>query len=142
MNANSEPNDAPFAAFIGLDWGDTKHALALREAAGQSVERSSISHSAEEVRAWLHELQTRFAGKPVALALETSKGPLIHIFNDFPWLVIYPIHPATSARYRRAFTPSGAAINPRNLISVAPQRFKMSMAATAEPPVASIGSTT
>jgi transposase len=40
--------------------------------------------------------------------LETSKGALIHMFLDVPWLTVFPIHPATSARMRRAFTPSGA----------------------------------
>jgi transposase len=44
----------------------------------------------------------------VALALETSKGPLIHVLSEAPWLVIYPVHPATSARIRKAFAPSGA----------------------------------
>jgi len=27
---------------------------------------------------------------------------------QYPWLTIYPINPVTSARYRKAFTPSGA----------------------------------
>src|SRR5690606_10382939 len=45
---------------------------------------------------------------PVALALETSKGPLIHMFADVPWLTVHPVHPATSARIRKAFRPSGA----------------------------------
>jgi len=33
---------------------------------------------------------------------------LIHLFGAYPWLTVYPIHPATSARYRAAFKPSGA----------------------------------
>jgi transposase len=57
---------------------------------------------------WLQELAQRFEGRPVALAVETSRGPLIHVFSAYPWLTVYPIHPATSARYRSAFKPSGA----------------------------------
>jgi transposase len=42
------------------------------------------------------------------LAVETSRGPLIHLFSAYPWLTIYPIHPVTSANFRNAFKPSGA----------------------------------
>jgi len=67
-----------------------------------------LEHSAEDLHVWLKQIEQRFGGKPVAIALETSKGPLIHMFLDVPWLTVYPIHPATSARIRKAFTPSGA----------------------------------
>ena len=103
-------NSAPprFAARIGLDWGDRQHALALRPDDNSTIETSTLDHSAESVRAWLQHIEQRFGGRPVALALETSKGPLIHLFFDVPWLTVYPVHPATSARIRKAFTPSGA----------------------------------
>jgi transposase len=108
MNAKSNIYEPEFAGFIGLDWGDASHAVALADADGGPVEESTLVHSAEELRAWLQRLESRFGGRSVALALETSKGPLIHLFSHVPWLVIYPIHPATSARYRKAFSPSGA----------------------------------
>jgi len=99
---NPPDHSAPprFAALIGLDWGDRQHALALRAAATAATETSTLDHSAESVRAWLQQIEQRFGGRPVALALETSKGPLIHLFFDVPWLTVYPIHPATSARIR------------------------------------------
>lgn len=107
MNPPDHCANPRFAALIGLDWGDRQHALALRQA-GAATETSTLDHSAESVRAWLQQIERRFGGRPVALALETSKGPLIHLFFDVPWLTLYPIHPATSARIRQAFTPSGA----------------------------------
>lgn len=108
MNPPDNPDPARFAALIGLDWGDRQHALALRPAGTRITETFTLDHSAETVRAWLQAIEQRFGGQPVALALETSKGPLIHLFFDVPWLTVYPIHPATSARMRKAFTPSGA----------------------------------
>ena len=108
MNVKSNVSEPKFAAFIGLDWGDASHAIALAGPDGALLQQDTLAHSAEEVRAWLQRLEVRFGGQPVALGIETSKGPLIHIFSDVPWLVVYPIHPATSARMRRAFTPSGA----------------------------------
>jgi transposase len=109
------PNVAPtqpspeFVAYIGLDWGDQTHAFALGlPHPGEPSQSGSLPNSPERLHTWLQELAKRFGGQPVALAVETSRGPLIHLFGAYPWLTIYPIHPATSARYRAAFRPSGA----------------------------------
>lgn len=108
MNTNSHTEETQFAALIGLDWGDTQHALAISDCGSGKTETSALEHSAENVRAWLKELEQRFGSRPVAIALETNKGPLIHMFFDVPWLTVFPVHPATSARIRKAFAPSGA----------------------------------
>src|ERR1039458_210068 len=97
----------PFVACIGLDWGDQSHAVALQPVQGKT-ESGTLVNSPEVLHTWLQELAQRFEGRPVALAVETSRGPLIHVFSAYPWLTVYPIHPATSARYRAAFKPSGA----------------------------------
>jgi transposase len=116
MNTNTIPHSpaAPAAdpgptpvAWIGLDWGHHAHAFALQARAG-SLEEDTLPHAAESLHAWLRELEQRFGGRPVALALEASRGAVIHALVQYPWLTIYPINPVTSARYRSAFTPSGA----------------------------------
>jgi transposase len=94
-------------ACIGLDWGDQTHAFALLPGAN-AVQTGTLANSPEVLHGWLRELALRFGGRPVALAVETARGPLIHIFSAYPWLLVYPIHPATSRRYREAFVPSGA----------------------------------
>lgn len=96
-----------YAALIGLDWGHKKHALALRVAGGK-IESRTLEHSAENLHQWLDELYTRFGGRPVAIAIESSRGAVINALLQRSWIEIYPIHPKTSARYREAFTPSGA----------------------------------
>jgi len=96
-----------FVAYVGLDWGDEKHAVMLRAVEGEA-QACTLVNSPEVLHAWLQKLGQRFAGRPVALGVEASRGPLIHIFMAYPWLTVYPIQPATSARYRTAFTPSGA----------------------------------
>lgn len=100
--------EMPFVALIGLDWGDKQHAVVIQDCSSGKKESATLAHSAESVQAWLKELEQRFGSKPVGVALETSKGPLVHMFLDVPWLTVFPIHPATSARIRRAFSPSGA----------------------------------
>lgn len=109
MKTNSNLiEETSFAALIGLDWGDSQHALAIMDCNSGTTQSSTLEHSAENVHAWLKELEQRFGSKPVAIAVETSKGALIHMFMEVPWLTVFPIHPATSARFRRAFSPSGA----------------------------------
>lgn len=115
MNTNSNsllPDPPPpvsesFVAWIGLDWGHTTHAFAWQDRSGHAAE-GTLQHSAENLHAWLRQLGERFGGRPVALSIEASRGPVIAALLQYPWLTIYPINPVTSARYRRAFVPSGA----------------------------------
>jgi transposase len=94
------------AAWIGLDWGDKEHAFSL--ATDGQVETGKVVQTAETLHAWFKELQDRFKGRPVALAVEAGRRPLLYALAQYPWLEIYPVNPLTSARYRRAFTVSGA----------------------------------
>jgi transposase len=110
---NTQNNDTAqtpeFAAYVGLDWGDKKHALAWTAGSSKTAPQTgTLVNSPEVLHAWLQEVGQRFEGRPVALAVETSRGPLIHLFGAYPWLTVFPIHPMTSARYRTAFKPSGA----------------------------------
>jgi hypothetical protein len=91
-----------------LDWGDQKHAIALLPRGSTQAEEIELVHQAESVHAWLDELGRRFHGQPVAVAVEASKGAIVSALLEHSWIVIYPIHPATSRRFSTAFTPSGA----------------------------------
>jgi transposase len=97
----------PPAAWIGLDWGHRTHAFALQDAAGRTHE-GSLDHTPEALHTWLAELAGRYGGRPVHLALEGKGGAVLPALLQYPWLQLYPINPVTSARYRTAFTPSGA----------------------------------
>jgi transposase len=114
MNKNTNPwpsvppsDPEAFTAWIGLDWGHTTHAFAWQDPTGHT-EEGTLPHSAENLHAWLRQLAERFGGRPVALGIEASRGPVIAALLQYPWLTLYPINPVTSARYRRAFVPSGA----------------------------------
>jgi transposase len=109
MNPNSNPDPVVDCAqaWIGLDWGHDTHAFALQDRSGHT-ESSTLQHSPEVLQCWLEGLASRYGGRPVHLAIEASRGPVINSLLQFSWLTIYPINPVTSARYRTAFTPSGA----------------------------------
>lgn len=108
MNANSADSAPVFVASIGLDWGDQSHALALHDPATGQIETATLTHSAETLHQWLDQLEARFSGRPVALALEGTRGAIFPVLLARPWLHLFAVHPVTSARYRTAFTPSGA----------------------------------
>jgi transposase len=109
-NEQSEPD---FAAFIGIDWADQRHAWALQTTTTQGAkERGDLDHTPEAVDAWATELGRRFGGRPIAIALEQSRGALLFMLTKYAHLVLYPIHPTTLVNYRRGFRPSGAKSDP------------------------------
>jgi len=72
----------------------------------------NIEHTPESVDVWAAELRLRFAGQPVAVALEQSRGPLVFMLAKYDHLIVFPIHPTMLANYRKSFRPSGAKDDP------------------------------
>jgi transposase len=101
-----------FAAFLGIDWADTKHDLCLIEATTQHKEFRTLKHTPEALQDFFLALRQRFAGQPVAVAVEQARGPLLFALLQYEFLTLYPIHPTTLARYREAFSPSRAKDDP------------------------------
>lgn len=99
-----------YAALVALDWSDAKHDGCLKH--NGKVERFILRQRPEAIEEWAVALRARFDGAPIAVILEQSKGPLIHALLKYDFLVLYPVHPATLARYREAFAPSGAKDDP------------------------------
>lgn len=98
----------PLSAVIGIDWADQHHDLSLQELEGGTVERLRLAHTPEALADWLSGLRERFGGGRVGIAVETSRGPLIHALLDYEFVVLYPINPRSLRRFREAFAPSGA----------------------------------
>ena len=98
----------PLAAMIGLDWGNDVHAVALQVTGASTVEPCRLAHEPAALAAWLATLEHRFGGAAVGIAIETSRGPVVHALLEAPFVVLYPVNPRSLARFREAFTPSGA----------------------------------
>lgn len=103
-----------FAAVIGLDWADRKHDICLLETGQETPEFSVLSHDPAVIDAWAGNLKKRFQGRPIAVCLELSRGPIVSALLEYDFFVIFPINPATLARYRRAFSPSRAKDDPKD----------------------------
>jgi len=103
-----------FAAFVGIDWSDSKHDLCLVDLATTNREHLVINHTPEALEEWAANLRTRFASQKIAICLEQSRGPLIFALLKYDFLVLYPINPTTLAKYREAFSPSRAKDDPQD----------------------------
>lgn len=103
-----------FAALVGIDWADTRHAFTLQEAGSATVERGEVDQTPEALTEWIAELRRRFAGRSVAICLETYRGPLVHALLEHDFLVLFPVNPKSLKSFRAAFAPSGAKDDPND----------------------------
>jgi len=110
--ANREVNRESIAAWIGIDWADEQHAVCLRESGSKQYEASTVKQTPEALQDWVNGLRKRFEGRLVAVALEQSRGPLVCALMGCDFMVLYPINPKSSARYREALYGSGAKNDP------------------------------
>jgi len=101
-----------FAAYIGIDWATQTHYLSLCEADSRTVERSQLDHKPEVLGQWVNELQRRYPGRRIAVALEQSRGALVYALMNYEFLVLYPVNPKALAKFREAFYVSGAKDDP------------------------------
>ena len=109
MNVPGSASLTRFAAVMGLDWSDGKHDICLQITASGQRETLILEHRPEAIDEWARALRHRFGGQPVAIALELAKGPIVHALRKYEFIVLFPINPATLAKYREVFTHSGAA---------------------------------
>jgi transposase len=101
-----------WAAFVGLDWGDQKHAWSLQAAGHDQREQGFVDNTPEAVAAWAADLNRRFGGRPIAVALEQKRGSVVNLLSAYAHLVLFPVPPSMSSSYRKTFVPSGAKDDP------------------------------
>lgn len=101
-----------FAAYIGIDWADQKHDICLLAAGSSQAEARVIVNTPEAIQTWAQGLCQRFNGRPVAICLEQSRGPLFYALMEHAFITLFPINPNQAATYRKTFAPSGAKDDP------------------------------
>jgi transposase len=103
------PSEA-IAAYMGIDWADQKHAIALRSAAEPGkVQHQVVEQKPEALMEWISQLEQRFSDKgKILVCLEQSRGALIYHLMGYEFFEFYPVNPRQLARYREAFSPGGA----------------------------------
>ena len=92
-----------YAFFVGIDWADRKHDVAVVDDQGKLESVTEIQHSAEAVEAFVSQLLARAQGRPIAIILEQSKGALINALVLRENVFLFPINPKQLAAYRESF---------------------------------------
>lgn len=99
-----------FSLLIGIDWANDKHDVCVQSTSGDR-KLSVLSSSPEGIHEWITNLSKVHPGK-IAVCVELSKGPIVYALQKYEFVTIFPIQPIMLARYRQAFSPSGAKDDP------------------------------
>ncbi len=67
-----------------------------------------LKHLPEDIDAsWVADMLKRAGGKPLAIMLEQSRGPLVHALMFREIVLLFPINPKPFARYRESYPGGG-----------------------------------
>jgi transposase len=105
-------NGLEIAAWVGWDWADKQHEVAIQQEGSAKVERQTIAQQPERLREWVEGMRARFGGAKIAIAIEQARGPVIYALMSYDFIVLYPINPKSLARFREALRPSRAKDDP------------------------------
>lgn len=100
------------AACVGLDWADRRHVICLRAVGCEETESIQLEQKPDALHEWIARLRARFQGHKIGIAIEQSRGAVIHALMMYDFLELYPINPKALARFREAFRVSGAKDDP------------------------------
>lgn len=114
MLEESVKQEPQFAAFVGIDWADQKHVWCLQAVDSEKRESGELEHTPEAVEAWVGQLCQRFSNRPIAVALEQSRGALVFMLTKYEPLHLFPVPSTMAARMRKALYPSGSKDDPRD----------------------------
>ncbi len=108
----NQPDELELAACVGLDWADQQHVIYLQANDSAKAESRQLEQKPDALHDWVAQLRVRFEGRKVGIAIEQSRGAVIHALMMYDFLALYPINPKALARYREAFRASGAKDDP------------------------------
>src|ERR1700737_1330027 len=103
-----------FAAFVGIDWADQKHVWCLQAAGWEKRDSGELEHTPEAVEAWVGQLCQRFGNRPIAVAVEQSRGALVFMLAKYEPVHLFPVPSTMAANMREALYPSGVKDDPRD----------------------------
>jgi transposase len=110
MSENVQPQNC--AAWVGIDWADQKHQVALQLNGAQKVEESSLEQTPEAIASWVAGLRQRFGQERIAVCLEQARGALVYALMVHENLMLYPVNPQSLAKFRAVLHPGGKKDDP------------------------------
>lgn len=110
---NVQHDCPPIGMHIGIDWADQENVYQTQEAGSNHRTNGSFKQTPESMGEWLMQQKERIpAGSKIAVALEQTRGSLIHFLQQFNFLILYLINPKSLAKFREVFRPSGSKDDP------------------------------
>lgn len=94
------------ALCIGIDWADQQHDAYIIDQQGEGV-AETVEQSPEAIDTWVAAKLQQADGRPIAILLEQSRGPLIHALMFRENVQLYPINPQQFASYRKSYSNAG-----------------------------------
>ncbi len=110
MSNDTQPSDGPFevAFVVGIDWATDKHEACVIDPTGKVLSREQLAQSTEAIDSWVNDLLAKAQGKPIAIALEQTKGALVYALMHRAMVYLFPINPQQLASYRKSFSNANA----------------------------------
>jgi transposase len=103
---------------VGIDWADTEHVFHLI-GLDKTPLTGDVKQDPKAIDDLIQGWRKRSPGARFAVAVETTKGPLITVLLQYDDVVIYPINPAALASYRKAFAHGGGKNDPSDAMLLA-----------------------
>jgi len=74
INEGWNNTDEEIAVWVGLDWADRQHSIALYEVGSGKRESYTLKHTAEAFQDWVSGLRAQYGGRKVAVVLGAIPG--------------------------------------------------------------------
>lgn len=91
---------------IGIDWADQKHDYCLCRAGQEKIEGGVVKHDSKELHQWVRQLREKHPHGCFQVCIELSRGALIEVLREYPFIEIFPLNPITVSRFRESLYPS------------------------------------
>lgn len=108
--SSPQPDNPP--VIVGIDWADREHDVCIIDDA--QAKPHTFKHDPDAIAEWLEQLHRKYPKRTIIIAIEQSRGALVHALQEAEGLQIYPINPKQLARYREAIYPAGGKNDPRD----------------------------
>src|ERR1051325_10147938 len=109
---STSPNPPP--VWIGLDWADQKHRLAVLPPGASEPTSHWVEQKPAALDTFFFTLRKERPEARIHVCIEQSRGPVIYALLKYDFVVIYPINPRMLSDFRGAFAVSGAKSDPRD----------------------------
>lgn len=111
MSHLSSSDNSQLPLIVGIDWGDREHVACFIDERQKAVIQT-FQHDPEAIAEWIARLKHRFPNRLLQIAIEQSRGALVHALQGMECVELYPINPKQLARFREAVYPSGKKSDP------------------------------